>query len=223
VITTPDLIESLVAKAAPVRRLRPPIVRAAMWLAFAAFVLILLAIAHGLRADIAERLQQPVFVVGITASMVTGVLAAVAAFLLSLPDRSPLWVFLPLPALLVWVSTISYGCLTEWVSFEPGGIRIGEAARCFATLVLTSVPLSFAMLVMLRHAAPLRPTLATMIGALAVAAITASALSLFHDIDATVMVLTWNLGTVVLIVGLGSASGRRMFSWMAPRPARLDI
>jgi hypothetical protein len=38
VITTPDLIESLVAGAAPVRRLRPPVARAAGWLLFAGLV-----------------------------------------------------------------------------------------------------------------------------------------------------------------------------------------
>ena len=116
------------------------------------------------------------------------------------------------------MSTISYGCFTDWVSFQPDGVRMGEAVRCFATLVLTSLPLSFAMLIMVRYAAPLRPTAVTMIGALAVAAITATALSLLHDLDATVMVLTWNLGTAALIVLLGSIFGRRMLSWIAPRP-----
>lgn len=58
----------------------------------------------------------------------------------------------------------------------------------------------------------------TMIGALAVAAITSTALSLFHDFDATIMILMWNLGTAALIVALGGALGRRIFSLVAPRP-----
>jgi hypothetical protein len=74
------------------------------------------------------------------------------------------------------------------------------------------------MLVMLRYAAPLRPTAVALTGSLAVATITATALSLFHDLDATVMILMWNLGTAALIVGLGGMLGRRMFSWVAPRP-----
>ena len=81
-----------------------------------------------------------------------------ASFKFSLPDRSRWWMLLPAPALAVWVSTIGYGCLTDWVSMGPDGVRMGEAVRCFATLLLTSVPLSIAMLVMLRHAALLRPT-----------------------------------------------------------------
>lgn len=216
-ITTPDLIDALVANAAPVRRLGHPLARAALWLVVVALILALLAISQGMRPDLVQRLQQPVFAVGIAASLLTGVLAAVASFLVSLPGRSRSWMFLPLPALGVWLSTLSYGCLTNWVSLEPEGIALGETARCFATLVLTSLPLSLVMLLMLRHAALFRPTMVACMGSLAVAAITASALPLFHNLDASAMVLAWNVGTAVLIVGLASLFARRMLSWVAPR------
>jgi hypothetical protein len=213
VTTTPDLIDALVECATPVRRLRPPLVRAAMWVAFAGLILGLLATGHGVRTDLAERLHQPVFVVSIAAALVTGILAAIAAFLVSLPDRSPWWLVLPAPALAVWVGTIGYGCLTDWVSMGADGVRLGETLRCFATLVLTSVPLAVALAAMLRYAALLRPGAVTLAGSLAVAAMTASALSLIHDLDATVMILVWNLGVAALITALGSAFGARMFRW----------
>ena len=216
-ITTPDLINALAANATPVRRLRPPLTRAACWLLLAAFILALLAVSHGVRPDLQQRVQQPAFVVSVVASLLTGILAAAAAFLVSLPDRPRLWLVLPAPALVVWLSTIGYGCLTNWISLGPEGVRLGETAQCFATLVLAGLPLSLAMLLMLRYAALLRPTGVTLTGSLAVAAITATALSLFHDLDATVMILTWNLGTAALIVGLGGVLGRSMFFWAAPR------
>ncbi|WP_407150322.1 NrsF family protein [Bradyrhizobium sp. ORS 86] len=216
-IKTSDLIASLAANAAPVRRLRPPVMRAACWLVLAVTVLALLAVNQGIRPDLVQKLHQPAFAVCLAASALTGVLGAVAAFLVSLPDRSRLWLLLPLPALVLWLSNIGYQCLAEWVSIGPDGMSLGETARCFATLVLTSLPLSLAMLVMLRYAAPLRPTAATMMGSLAVAAITATALSLFHVIDASVMVLMWNLGTAIVFVGLSGAFGRSIFRWVAPR------
>jgi len=219
-ITTPDLIEALAAKLTPVQRLPPPLVRATFWLSVAAVILVLLAVSHGARPDLAQRLQQPTFVVGLGASLLTGILAAIASFLVSLPDRSRGWLLLPLPALVVWVSTIGYGCLTDWVDVDTGSPRFGEAARCFATLVLTSVPLSLVMFVMLRHAAPLRPTPVALTGSLAVAAMTASALSLLHAFDATIMVLMWNLGSAVLFVGLGALLGTKMFSWSPQHPAQ---
>jgi len=217
VTTTPDLIDLLAANLTPVRRLRPPIARAAAWLALAAVIVALLAITQGLRSDIATCSRQSSFVMSLGGALLTGVLATIAAFMLSLPDRSRLWIVLPAPTLVFWLATVGYQCLTAWISIQPGGITLGEAARCLATLVLTGLPLSLALLLMLRHAAPLRPTPVILTGSLAVAAITAVALSLFHSGDATVMILMWNLGTANLFVGLGSIFGGTMFSWVAPR------
>jgi len=216
-ITTPDLIASLAANMKPVRRLRPPVMRAACWLLLAAVVLALLAVNQGIRPDLAQRLHDPTFAAGMVGSILTGVLAAVAAFMVSLPDRSRLWLLLPVPAVAIWLSNIGYQCLAQWVSIGPDGVSLGEATRCFATLVLTSLPLSLAMLVMLRYAAPLRPMAVTFMGSLAVAAITAAALSLLHHVAATVMILMWDVGTAVAFVGLGGLFGRRMFQWVAPR------
>lgn len=137
-ITTPHLIDLLAASAKPVKRLRPPLLRAA-----------------GLG------------------------------------------------------STVSYGCSTHWVDSAPDGVRMDEAARCFATLIMTSLPLSLGLFLMLRHAVWLRPTAVALTGGLALAAMTATALSLFHDLDATIMVLIWNLGVAAMIVGIGYLLGLR--------------
>ncbi|MDQ2764186.1 MAG: DUF1109 domain-containing protein [Pseudomonadota bacterium] len=217
-MNTSDLIATLAGNLKPVRRLRPPVVRAACWLMLAALVLALLTISQGIRPDLVERLHDRTFAVSIAASLLTGVLAAIAAFQLSLPDRSRLWLLLPLPALLVWLSNISYQCLVQWISIGPQGITLGEAAHCFATLALSGLPLSLALLVMLRYTAPLRPSAVALTAGLAVGGITATALSLFHVLDATVLILTWNLGTALLFVGLGGLFGRRIFQWVAPIP-----
>jgi hypothetical protein len=206
----------------PVRRLRPPVTRAACWLLLAAVVVGLLAVGQGVRPDLATRIHDPSFAAGIVGAILTGVLAAVAAFLVSLPDRSRLWLLLPAPAVVLWLTNIGYQCLGDWVSFGPDAVSIGEATRCLATLVLTSLPLSLAMLVMLRYAAPLRPTAVTCMGSLSVAAITATALSLFHSGDATLMIIMFNIGTAMMFVGLGGVFGHRMMQWIAPRPSIRD-
>ena len=211
--TTPQLIDALVERAAPVRRLRPPLLRAGLWLSLAALVLVLLVAIHGVRMDLTVQLQHPVFVASLAAALLTGVLAAIAVFMVSLPDRSPWWMLLPAPALAAWLTTIGYGCLTDWVSIGPGGVELGETARCFATLVLTSVPLALAMLAMLRYAVLLRAQAVTLTGALAVAAMTSFALALAHPLDASAMILIWNLGTAALITALGGLFGRRLFFW----------
>ena len=209
-VTTDELINSLAANARPVRRLRPPILRCTLWLAFAAIIVMMLGISRGVRPDLVERLQDPLFAVSITAALVTGILAAVATFLICLPDRSERWAWLPVPAVVIWFSMIGYGCLTNWVSLGPGGIQFGETMRCFATLVLTSAPLSLAMFLMMRHVGTLRPASVTLCGALAVAAITAIALSLFHNLDATILIIIWNFGVAVFFLGVGSLFGRKL-------------
>ena len=216
---TPDLIENLANDARPVRALRPPLVRTAGWLALAVAILLLLAVEHGLRADLSAQLRKPVYLAGCLASAATGVLAAVGCLLGGLPDRSRRWLLLPLPTLLVWVCTIGYGCLTDWVSMDAGAMRMGEAVRCFATVLAVSVPLSVVMFAMLGHAARLHPKLVTMTAGLAVAAMTSTALSLLHEIDATVMVLAWNLGVAALLVALQGALGRRVLSRFAQATA----
>jgi hypothetical protein len=220
-VTTPELIDTLSASATPVRRLPAPFLGATLWLLLAGLVLLLLAAVHGARPDLALRLRDPSFAAALAGSLSTGILAAIAAFYLSLPDRSRLWLLLPAPALALWVATIGYGCLTDWVSMAPDGLRLGRTLECFTTLVIASLPLSLTLFVMLRHTARLHPTMVGMMGGLAAAGIAATALSLVHEIDATVMILAWNLGAAVLIVGLGGAFGRRIFGWTSPQP--LDV
>ncbi|HEX7935289.1 MAG TPA: DUF1109 domain-containing protein [Paraburkholderia sp.] len=212
--STSSLIDSLVADAKPVRPLRAPVIRAAGWLLFAALVLVLVGVAHGVRPDFAAKLQQPVFVMGVAAAALTGVLAAVASFVASVPGRSVRWLLLPLPSLAAWMSTIGYGCLTNWVEIGPNGMSLGETARCFATLGLTGIPLSLALLIMLRHLARLAAAPVVMTGSLAIAALTAVALSIFHPLDATLMILFWNFGGAAMLLLISARYSRRVFAWV---------
>jgi hypothetical protein len=210
---TRDLIDSLVAEARPVRRLHHPLVRSLMWCVLAAGIVCLLGLEHGIRPDFAEQMRKFSFKLGLCSSLLTGALAAIGCLMASLPDRSRSWLLLPTPALLVWISTISYGCLTDWVEFDAWTMRMGEAARCFATLVLVSLPLSGVMFAMLRHTARLRPRLITLTAGLAVAAIASSAMALLHELDATIMILIWNLGAAFVIVAIEGALGSRIVNW----------
>ena len=215
-ITTPDLIESLVARAEPVRRMRSPLARAAAWLLFAGLMLALMVAIKGLRPDLGLSLRQPGFAIDVAAALATGILAAVAAFIVSLPDRSRLWLWLPVPALIVWIANIGHSCLTAWVDLQPG-MHLGDETGCVAALVLTGTPLAFTLLLMLRHTALFNPTPVAIVGSLAVAGITASLLPLFHNHDASVLILVWNLGIAALLTAAAGAFGRRMFAWVTPR------
>jgi hypothetical protein len=218
VTRTEELIDALVERAAPVQRLRPPPVRAALWLAFAGVLIAVIAAGHGgIRTDFMAHLRQPAFALTFGAALATGILSTMAAFAISIPGRSRWWLALPLPPLAVWMSTIGYGCFADWVSLGLDGFRFGAEMRCAALLVMTSVPLAIALAAMLRYAAVLRAGAVALTGGLAIASIVAAALPLFHHHDATVLILVWNVGTAVVITGIAGLFGRRIFAWMAAR------
>ena len=188
-IKTSDLIEALVADARPVRRLRPLAHRAALWLCLPALIFGLLTLPHSLRPELAQRLQKPEFVISLVASLLTGVTSAAAAFMLNVPGRSGYWMLLPLPSLGVWLATIGQSCLMNWIDIGPEGTQAGATARYVGTAILTSLPLSIAMIAMLRRGAAFRPHALTLTGSLAVAAMSAAAVLLFQRMNASAMVL----------------------------------
>lgn len=217
---TNTFIDGLAARPQAVRVLPRPGWLAGFWLCLAIGVLVLLGIEHGLRPDLAEQLRHRDFSLGVAAALLTGLLAALGCVTASLPDRSRGWLLLPMPTLLVWVSCIGHGCMTEWVDYDPAAAAPGEMLRCLSTLLLVSLPLSTVMFLLLRHAVRLRPAWLIMMAGLAVAAMTSAAMSLLHPLDATVMVLIWNVGASLVIVAVEAVLGRRLMAWFGERLAR---
>ncbi|WP_137125344.1 NrsF family protein [Roseomonas sp. HF4] len=214
---TEDLIGRLAGDLRPVRRLAHPLRRAAMWLAFAA-VLAAAAVAwYGPRHDLMERLGRPHEVAQLIFAVATGVLAAVAAFELSLPDRSARWALLPLPAAAAWVSSLGWGCLADLARVGPQALVLGTSWGCLRFIVMLGVPLALSMVWMLRHAGPIRPVPVAVMGGLAGAALSGAALSMFHHLDAAAMVLAWHGGSTLLVLAVFVVFGRAWGARAAPR------
>lgn len=108
-----------------------------------------------------------------------------------------------MPPLAFWLSSIGYQCFANWIVIGPDGMRPGETAECFATLVLAGLPLSFALILTLRRVAWLNPGPVTFAGSLAVAGITSTAFMLFRQLDATAMILLFNAGAALLALLVG--------------------
>ena len=52
-------------------------------------------------------------------------------------------------------------------------------------------------------------------GSLALAAMTTGTVSLFHPINATVLILFWNFGVTALLLVFSGLYGKRQFEWLA--------
>jgi hypothetical protein len=203
--STDQLIERLVATADPVRRLRPPLLRATLWLlavaAAAAVALPFFANIHVL----AGKMAAPQFLVELIATLLTGIIAVIAAFHLSLPDRSPLWALAPLPTLGLWLASSGYNCYREWIAVGTDGWRLGETSDCFVTILGFSVPIGLALFLVLRRARPIAPLPVAVIGGLGVASLSAFLLQFNHPIDASFLDLGSHAAAVGVVVLASSA------------------
>ncbi|CAH0301384.1 NrsF family protein [Roseomonas sp. CECT 9278] len=212
-MNTDDLIGRLAADLRPVKPLAPPLLRAAAWIGLALLVVAACTVAFGPRHDLMDRLSRPHEIGQLGFAIATGVLAAIAAFELSLPDRSARWVLLPLPAAVGWVGSLGMGCLADVAREGPQALVLGTSWACLRFIVLMGVPLSLALVWMLRHAGPIRPMPVAALGGLAGAAISAAGPSVFHHLDAAAMVLAWHGGSTLLVVlaflGIGRIWGDR--------------
>ena len=207
-ITTPELIDALAANAQPVRRLRPPMVRAGLWLGVFVLIVATVTWATGAWPLMMERLRLTRFAVEMAATFLTGIAAVIAAFYLSLPDRSRFWMALPLPPLVLWLASSGYGCYENWLADGPQGWRLGRSSDCFVFILTMSIPVGVALYLALRRALPLEPLRVMAVGGLGVAALAAAALQFYHPFDVTIVDLAVHVTAVLIVVACVVVSGR---------------
>jgi hypothetical protein len=205
------LIQGLAADLTPVRRLPSPGKRASLWLVFVVAIAGALALISDLPALGRRLMAEPDMWVAVTGSTLTAVLAAVAAFQLSLPDSPRGWAWLPLPAALLWIGASGAGCLRAWFVPDTHAADLNEARDCLLFILALSVPLSALIFLMLRQAYPLQPGLTAAIAGLAVAAAAATLLNFFHPFDAAATDLAVHASAVALVIVLSRTFGARAF------------
>lgn len=208
-----EIIRRLAANAPPVRRLAHPAWRAMTWfmlsLAYAAAVVYV----KGLRPDIAARLTETLFFVEVFAALATAMMAAAGAFCAGCPGR-PLWERLaPVPFAAIWLASLGDGCWRDWVKLGPAGLSVQPDLVCFPDIMAASAAPAILIFVMIRRGAPIAPMTTTGLATLAATSIAAAALLLFHEQDASIMVLVWQFGSVLVLTGLGALFGRRLLRW----------
>jgi hypothetical protein len=214
-VKTEDLVSAMAREMGPVKRLRPPLQRAALWLGFSALVIAAVVVLMGPRDDLAERLSRPWEMAQLVAAVLTAALAAIAAFHLSLPDRSDNWALLPVPGFLAWLASLGWGCVSDFIRLGPEGISLGTSWGCLGFILGLSAPMGAGLLLALRHAGPIRPVPTMATGVLSVAMLASFGLSIVHHLDAAIMVLVWHSGAVLLAVAIGAGLGGRALARQA--------
>ncbi|HEY4403235.1 MAG TPA: NrsF family protein [Xanthobacteraceae bacterium] len=205
-----NIIRSLIADLEPVRPLPPPGRRALLWLAVVAALAFMLAAVADRPAALARLTAAPDIWLAASGSALTMVLAAIAAFQLSLPDRNRLWALLPMPASILWIGASGAGCLRAWVVPGTHAAVLDDSKDCIAFILALGVPLSVLLLGMLRQGHTLQPGLTAVVAGFASAAAAATLLVLFHPYDASATDVVVHVVAVALVIIGNRALGGRL-------------
>jgi len=210
---TEELIERLAANAAPVQCLRPPYLRLARWLLVSVPWVAAVVFVMGLRPDIAARLTDTRWLVEQGGALATAIMAAMAALCAGVPGR-PRWEhYLPLVPLAVWLGALGQGCLQAWLVSGSAGLALQPDWQCLPGIVFVGFVPAVAIAVMIFRGSPINPMKTTALAALAAGGLAEVGLRLFHQQDASLMVLVWQAGTVFGLTLIAGLLGRQFLRW----------
>lgn len=210
---TGNLIEQLAGSLGAAPPLPPPALRTGRWLLVSLLFVAVVVIMVAPRADLTDKLSEARFLIEQGAALLTGMTAAYAAFASTIPGVSRKVILLPLLPLGIWLGSLGQGCLDTWVRSGPEGLTLQPDWLCFPAILLVGSLPAIAMVAMLRRGAPLSPRLSIALGGLAAAGLGDFGLRMFHPQDASVMVLVWQVGSVLVLAALAGCIGRQLFNW----------
>lgn len=218
IVETDTLIAQITAEARPVRPLRPPWVRALVWLAISAPPVVAVVWWHGLegKAGMAAQSGDLRMAIEWAAILATAVSAAVAAFASAIPGVSRRWLWAPLVPLAVWLASVGQGCVSDYQAMGAAAFAPRWDTDCYVPTVLAGIIPVAAMLIMLRRGAPMVPYVTLALGALAIASVVNLAMLLFHVGDVSFMILVWHVGLVATVAALAGLAGPAVLRWRTP-------
>jgi hypothetical protein len=200
-----ELIASLAGDAPPVRRIAPPLRRAALWLGAVALVAAVVVAMLYVPGTMALRMTSGWSYVELAATLATGIAAILAAFSLGVPGDTDRWLWAPLPPLLLWVAATLAGLVaggSGWGSKEGGA--------CFLFVVVASTPMAIAVIVALRRTPSLQPWRMAFLAGFGVAALATFLLAFCHPFALNPLDLVVHLAAILVVIGVVTLLGGPM-------------
>lgn len=211
-ISHEKLIGALAGDLKPVKPLRKFARQALVWFGVVAVLAGFLALLADL-PDMAARLTAASDMwLAMTGAALTAILGAIAAFQLALPDRKPWWALLPLPGLALWLGASGLGCLRTVIEMGMYEEIFAEARACLVIILALSVPLSIALIVMLRRGFSLRPNLTALTAGIAAAGAAVALLNFIHPHDPSVIGIAVHGVGVAIVAIANRIMGGRIFN-----------
>jgi len=216
-LDTEQLIHQLADHPAPVRRLPAPWRRAAVWFAISLPYVVVVVFTHSMPAsmpiDLSQMLHDRQFIIEQIATLLTAITAVMAAFCSIVPGYDRRILLVPLLPLAIWLLSLGEGCVNDWIRLGARGLALRPDWNCLPPAALIGIVPALTIVIMLRRGAPLYPRITLALAALAVAALGNFGLRIYHVGDASIMVLVWHFGSVIVLALLASWIGQIVLRW----------
>lgn len=218
---TEELIEDLAREVEPVRRLRHPWLRATLWLAGTTVYLWAVVLTMSPPGQLVVGFADLRFTLEQLAAVLIGLTAAAAAFSTVVPGRNSRVLLAPIAAGGLWLAIVVIGCAQDVLRYGTSSIALETDWPCVTAMLMGGVPPAIALVLMLRHGAPLAPRITVALAGLSAAALANVAACLVRVHDSSMTVLLWHGTTLLLLCVTAGVLGTSVLKWtssVAPSP-----
>ena len=210
---TDELIDRLGRDVTVARPLPAPGIRTAMWMVWAVSYLVVVAVMMFAVMSSAGVTPTPLYLVQQSAALVTGIMAARAAFASVIPgSNNRVWV-LPAIGAAVWGVSLLWAGVRDLQASGTLGVTSQSDWPCVVSMTVGGLVVGAPLVWMLRRGAPLTPGLTAFLAALAALSFANIEACLTRPHAFALTVLLWHGGTVAAVAALCALTGRRWLRW----------
>lgn len=210
---TDELIDRLGRDVTVARPLPSPGIRTAMWMIWAISYLVVVAVMMFAFMSSAEVTPTPLYLVQQGTALVTGIMAARAAFASVIPGSSNRVWALPAIGAAVWGVLLLWAGVGDLQASGTLGVTNESDWPCVVSMTVGGLLVGAPLAWMLRRGAPLTPGLTAFLTALAALSFANLEACLTRPHAFALTVLLWHGGTVAALAALSALTGHRWLRW----------
>ena len=212
-MNTDDLIDRLSRDLTVAKPLPAPGVRTAVWMVWAVSYLVVVAVMMFAVMSSAGVTPTSLYLVQQGAALVTGIMAARAAFASVIPgSNNRVWA-MPAMGAGVWGLSLLWAGVLDLQAVGTLGVTSQSDWPCVASMTVGGLVVGAPLVWMLRRGAPLTPGLTAFLAALAALSFANIEACLTRPHAFALTVLLWHGSTVAVVAALCALMGHRWFRW----------
>ena len=212
-MNTDELIDRLGRDVTVAKPLPAPGMRTAAWMVWALGYLVVVAMMMFAVMSSAGVMPTPLYLVQQTAALLTGIMAARAAFASVIPGANNRVWMMPAIGAGVWVLSLLWAGVLDLQAVGTLGVTSQSDWPCVASMTVGGLVVGAPLVWMLRRGAPLTPGLTAFLAALAALSFANIEACLTRPHAFALTVLLWHGGTVTAVAAICALTGHRWLRW----------